>query len=77
MSLQDAWLSREHVARGDPAHAELLEAVAEELGEGLGGVAVAGVAGIHDRSDFCLGAAGLVDDAQLRRGRVSASRPRT
>ena len=48
----------EEAVRGDPAHAEVLEAVAEELAHGLGGVAVAGVGGIEDPAELRLRVAG-------------------
>jgi putative transposase len=64
----------EETVRGDPAHAEVLEAVAEELTHGFGGVAVAGVGGIEDPAELCLRAAGLVGDIELGPGVLAAER---
>jgi hypothetical protein len=41
-------------------HAEVLEAVAEELAHGFRGVAAAGVCGVEEPAELCLQVAGLV-----------------
>lgn len=58
--------------RGDPAHAEVLEAAAEELAHGFGGVAAVGVVGIEDPAELRLGVASLVDDVELGPGVLEA-----
>jgi hypothetical protein len=62
----------EEAVRGDPAHAQVLEAVAEELTHGLGGVAVPGVGRIEDPAELGLRVSGLVGDVQLGPGVLAA-----